>query len=149
MDDDYKIRCKEGEEKMRIRVKIEKKTEIPNPQKCWMAELEYDNKPVELARRNVLMVAAEFCERTPFTDRRNLGIEFWDFSKRQVRERKGNGEVIYKIDNETISNLQLFIFGIVSTAKEFDGIEVLLMYLGRTIEVNNLQEARVFVDSLK
>lgn len=136
---------------MRIRMKIEKSNVTPRPEKCWSVEMQYDNKPVIRAGRNTLMVAAEFCKRSPFTDRNNLNIEFWDFTKRQVRERKSDCavEVIYKITNENKSNLQLFLLGIVSTAvREYDDVEVLAEYLGSVVPLETLQDTKAFVDSI-
>lgn len=136
---------------MRIRIKVAKSNIVPRPENCWSAELEYDNKPVGWAARNTLMVAAEFCRRSPFTDRTNLSIEFWDYTKRQVRECKTDCavEVVYKMTNENKSNLQLFLMGIVSTAvKEYDDVEVLAEYLGSVVPLETLKDAKEFVDSI-
>lgn len=134
---------------MRIRIKIEKSNVVPNPENCWSAELEYDNKPVTLARKTTLMVAAEFCKRSPFQDRRQVKVEFWDFSRRQVRTEREDEVVIYKLDNENLSNLRLFLFGIVATSQEFDGIQILISYLGQTIELESLNDANNFIKILK
>ncbi len=123
---------------MEIKVKIGKSI-VPNPEQCWSAELWYDGKSVcvALAKPETAKKAAEFCRKSPFVDRKNLNIQFWDYSERQVRESKNDGNkdsvVIYKIANETKERLEFFIGGLISTAKEFHDVDVSVEYLGRML----------------